>query len=135
MQTLVVTPEMRAFIGGTFYPKNFSLIMFPTEEEALSIAKQLSETRFRAEDIFMIPPRLALQEIASTADSSQLPLPSVGSDGTMARAIADLAHKGHWGILVHTGNEGDIDALKESILDTRCSFAKAYHSFAIEDLN
>ena len=134
MQNLMVTPQMRALIGGAFYPSGYSLIMYPTEAEILPIAARLTEARFNDEDLFRVSPHIAIEEIAATVDSSNMPLPSVGSDGAIARTIVDMAKQGHYGLLVRTDKDGDIEALKNAIANSDYSFAKAYRSFVIEDL-
>ena len=134
MQTLTVTPKMHAFIGGAFYPTQFALVMYATEDEASEIARRLTEHLFKVEDVFSVPPAVALQEIAATADVSETPLPSMGSDGAVVRNIVELARQGHFGLLVRTQDDKDIDALRSIITNTNYSFAKAYHWLAIEDL-
>lgn len=134
MQTLTVTPKMRAFIGGAFYPTGFSLIMYPSEDGALEVARRLTDHLFRIEDIFLVPPTVVLQEIAPTVDASDKPLPSMGSDGSIARGLVELAEQGHVGLLVRTSDDQKINALRGVIANSTYSFAKAYHSLAIEDL-
>lgn len=134
MQILKVTPEMRSLIGGAFYPTHFSLIMYPTEHDAKEIARRLCENYFNIEDIFLITPETVFSEIQPTVDTSNKPLPSMGSDGNIAREIIELAERGHFGLLIRTNDEEAISVLRERITNTNFSFAKAYHSLAIEDL-
>lgn len=134
MQTLTVTSKMRAFVGGAFYPTGFSLIMYPSEDETLEMARRLTDHLFRIEDIFLVPPSVVLHEIAPTVDASNNPLPSMGSDGSIARGLVELAEQGHVGLLVRTSNDQAINALRGVIANSNYSFAKAYHTLAIEDL-
>ena len=108
--------------------------MYPSEDEALEIARRLTDHLFRIEDIFLVPPTVVLQEIAPTVDASDKPLPSMGSDGSIARGLVELAEQGHVGLLVRTANDQEINALRGVIANSNYSFAKAYHSLAIEDL-
>lgn len=134
MQTLTVTPKMRSFFGGAFYPTHFSMVMYATESEVSEMTKKLTEKLFSSEDIFLVPPSVALSEIAGTVESSDIPLPSIGSDGTVARNIVELARQGHYGFLVRTGKDSDVVDLRAAIKNSNYSFAKTYYSLAIEDL-
>lgn len=134
MQTLNVTSHMHALIGGAFYPTGFTLVMYPSESDARAVASRLSGASFTVEDIFLVPPAVVFEQIFPTADGSDGPLPSMGSDGSAVRQMAELAREGHYGLLVRTPNTEAREALRALIAGTAHSLAMSYQSLAIENL-
>ena len=134
MQTLTVTSEMRAPIGGAFYPTGFSMVMYPTQQQALDAAECMTRKHFTQEDIFLVPPAVTLSEIAPTADDSNGPLPSYGTDGSTVRTFRKLADAGYFGLLVRTPQAEDKLHLRDAIRGTAYALAQRYSTLVIEDL-
>ncbi|RYF40587.1 MAG: hypothetical protein EOO27_47480, partial [Comamonadaceae bacterium] len=62
------------------------------------------------------------------------PMPSVGAEGDMVRRIADLAGKGHHGLLIKMGDKDEPETLTNAIAPEGAVTAFYYRTFIIEDL-
>ena len=120
MKHFTLEPNMRAAFGGAFYPTGYSLVMFPSVEDASRIGHGLiAKGIVSGDEVYLIPAETVLAEIAPTVHASHSPLPSAGTDGDTVRAFIQLAHEGHTGLLIRT-KDGAI--------------AERYRTLVIEDL-
>jgi len=134
MKNLNVDSHMLAPIGGAFYPTGYSMVMFPSEDDARLIGKRLIEHGFSGDEVYFIPASAVLAQISPTVVDSGSPLPSAGTDGATVRAYTQLAREGHTGLLVHTQDNGARDRLMAIVGGTPYSIAQRYRRLVIEDL-
>ncbi|MEJ1168930.1 hypothetical protein [Variovorax sp. CCNWLW235] len=134
MKNFVLEPRMRATIGGAFYPSGYSMVMFPSAEDANRIGHQLLQKGVSGDEIYLIPPQTVLEEITPTVKESDDPLPSAGTDAATVRAYTKLAREGHTALLVRTKNEEEANRLMEVVRAVPYSIAQRYRTLVIEDL-
>ena len=53
MKNFVLEPRMRATIGGAFYPSGYSMVMFPSAEDANRIGHQLLQKGVSGDEIYL----------------------------------------------------------------------------------
>lgn len=135
MKTFALTPEMQT-IGGVFYPTGYALVMFPTADDAQAAGEELQAVAAVTDErpIQHITPQAALHDIGHSEDGSDIPLPSVGTEGATARAVVELARQGHHGLLVPASSREEAESVMEVARRHRFSFAQKYRRLVIEDL-
>jgi len=134
MKNFYLEPRMRATIGGAFYPSGYSMVMFPSAEDANRIGHKLIENGVSGDEIYLIPPATLLAEITPTVTESDDPLPSAGTDAATVRAYTKLAREGHTALLVKTKNEEAANRMMELVRTVPYSIAQRYRTLVIEDL-
>ncbi|NDZ17085.1 hypothetical protein C7T35_32240 [Variovorax sp. WS11] len=120
-------------LGGAFYPDGYSVVMFPDEASAVSVARKLSLQKPQVQ-IFHLPPASILSQITPTVADSDNPLPSAGSEGATVRAYTKLARAGHHGLLVETPDGESAEWLMSAVRKVPYSMAQRYRKLVIEDL-
>lgn len=133
LSTFSLDPSMRATIGGAFYPDGYSMVMFPDEASAMSVAADLNAQKPEAE-IFHLPPASILSQITPTVSDADNPLPSAGTEGATVRAYTKLAREGHHALLVETPDEEAAQWLMDAVRKVPYSMAQRYRMLVIEDL-
>ena len=134
MKNFYLEPRMRATIGGAFYPSGYSIVMFPSAEDANRIGHKLIEKGVSGDEIYLIPPATLLAEITPTVTEADDPLPSAGTDAATVRAYTKLAREGHTALLVKTRNEDEANRVMELVRTVPYSIAQRYRTLVIEDL-
>ena len=135
MKNFAITPEMLATIGGAFYPKGHSVLMFENEGLARDAAHRLVERgAATADEIHFIAPAVLLEQITPTVADSDNPLPSPGTDASTVRAFTALAREGHAALLVPTPEDENRDAVMAALEGIKPSMAQRYRALVIEDL-
>jgi hypothetical protein len=134
MKHFILQPNMRSSIGGAFYPTGYSMVMFPSAEDANRIGHRLIEKGMSGDEVYLLPPATVLEEISPTAKDTDNPLPSAGTDAATVRAYTKLAYKGHTGLLVRTKDEAAANRLMELVRTVPYSIAQRYRTLVIEDL-
>ncbi len=134
MKPLIVDSDMRALIGGAFYPTGHTMVMFADEQRARSAVEQLLANGFTGDDIYFASPTEVIAQIAPTVEHGDEPLPSAGTDGATAREFLQLARQGQYALLVVTAKDDAAQRLKEVLASSGFSIARRYYSLAIEDL-
>ena len=81
MKQFSLESRMTSSIGGAFYPTGYSMVMFPSAEDADRIGRQLIEQGVSGDDVYLLPPATVLAEITPTVKEADNPLPSAGTDG------------------------------------------------------
>jgi hypothetical protein len=125
---------MRASIGGAFYPTGYSMVMFPSAEDADRIGHRLIESGVSGDEVYLLPAATVLAEISPTVSDADNPLPSAGTEGATVRAYTKLAREGHTGLLIKTQNEEAANRLMELVRTVPYSIAQRYRTLVIEDL-
>lgn len=131
MKHFTLESNMRANIGGAFYPTGYSMVMFPNAEDADRIGHRLIVS---GDEVYLLPPATVLAEITPTASDADNPLPSAGTEGATVRAYTKLAREGHTGLLVRTKDEEAANRLMELVRTVSYSIAQRYRTLVIEDL-
>ncbi|MDP9908484.1 hypothetical protein J2W27_000577 [Variovorax boronicumulans] len=135
MKHFTLEPNMRAAFGGAFYPTGYSLVMFPSVEDASRIGHGLiAKGIVSGDEVYLIPAETVLAEIAPTVHASHSPLPSAGTDGDTVRAFIHLAHEGHTGLLIRTKDGAITERVMELVRTVPYSIAERYRTLVIEDL-
>lgn len=134
MKNFSLEPRMIATMGGAFYPTGYSMVMFPSSEDAKKVGQRLAENGFDADTIYLIPPEIVLSQITPTISDADNPLPSAGTEGATVRAYTKLAREGHSALLVQTKNEEAAERLMGVVRTVPYSIAQRYRMLVIEDL-
>jgi len=125
--------SMVAKLGGAFYPDGYSMVMFPDEASAMSVAAELNAQKPEVQ-VFHLPPASILSQIAPTVAQADDPLPSAGTEGATVRAYTKLARDGHHALLVETPDEASAQWLMTAVRKVPYSMAQRYRMLVIEDL-
>ena len=133
MQAFLMTPKMTT-IQGVFYPTGYAFLMFPDAQNTEQAARELEDTGFNGQDIMLLTPEDILKEIGKIDGESSLALPSVGTEGATVRKYIDLAHEGHYALMVRAPTDKDAERVMSIVRKFPFSYAQKYHILAIEDL-
>jgi len=126
--------SMLTTFGGAFYPSGYSIVMFPEAKDAARVGQQLIDAGFDSQDVMLVPSAIVLSQITPTVSGADDPLPSAGTEGATVRALTELAHKGHAGLLVKTDDEDVADRMMKIVREVPYSMAQRYRALVIEDL-
>lgn len=122
-------------IRGVFYPTGHMVMMFPTEEDALHAARLLKDDGLSEDDLCLATPEEFEREIRNAANEHyDLWLPSIGTEGETAQHFRDLAHQGHYALIVHANAKVPTQHVLDLLKDTHLSYGQRYRHFVIEDL-
>ncbi|QHI97230.1 RNA-binding protein [Xylophilus rhododendri] len=134
MSEFVMDPGMLT-MGGVFYPTGHAVIMFPDKADADSTAAALvTEAGFSGDQVRTLSPATFLRDIAKSEEGSDIPLPSVGTEGATVRSFESLARQGHHGLVVAADSREDTERLMAVARRVPFSLAQKYRSLVIEDL-
>ena len=125
--------SMVAKLSGAFYPDGYSMVMFPDEAGAISVAAELNLQKPEVQ-VFHLPPASILSQITPTVAEADDPLPSAGTEGATVRAYTKLARDGHHALLVETPDEAAAQWLMTAVRKLPYSMAQRYRMLVIEDL-
>ena len=134
MKHFTLESSMRTTLGGAFYPTGYSMVMFPSAEDADRIGQRLIENGVSGDEVYLLPAATVLAEITPTVSDADNPLPSAGTEGATVRAYTKLAREGHTGLLVKTKDEEAANRLMELVRTVSYSIAQRYRTLVIEDL-
>lgn len=132
MKPLVLDSTMTN-IGGVFYPTGHIFALFPDEDCVRQAATALGNAGHQGSTAYAGPETI-LEEIVRTLGTADAPMPSVGAEGDMVRRIADLAGKGHHGMLISMADKDTPERLVDAITPCGAVTAFFYRTFIIEDL-
>lgn len=122
-------------MGGVFYPTGHVFALFATADAAKTAARAFeSGAEPGSNPCAYAGPETIRQDIVRTLGTDDAPLPSVGADGDFVRRIADLAGKGHHGILVKMGKNDDSAGVTSLLESHGAEAAFYYRTLVIEDL-
>jgi hypothetical protein len=120
---------------GVFYPRGHIVMMFPTEKDAMLAAELLRKDGVLDEDLSLATPQEFESQIARLLrEHPASSLPSVGTEAGTALHFRDLAHDGHYALVVHAGAKLTSQHVVELLKDTHCSYGQRYRFLVIEDL-
>ena len=132
MKPLLIDSSMTN-MSGTFYPTGHVFALFPDEDCVRQAATRLLSAGHTSDTAYASP-EVILQDVVRTLGSADAPLPSVGAEGDMVRRIADLASKGHHGLLISVADSDEIDTVTAAITPEGAVAAFYYRTFIIEEL-
>jgi hypothetical protein len=132
MQAFHIEPRMVSFLGG-FYPTGHCFLMLPSQEHAKRAEALLEREGFDCSDVRLLTPADVL-DVAHLFDGRDVALPSVGTEEHTARHFAELAHQGHYALLVPARNGQACSRITKALQGLGVSCAVHYRHFVIEDL-
>lgn len=132
MKPLVLDSTMTN-MGGVFYPTGHVFALFPDEDCVRQAANALQAAGHQGETAYA-GPEVIMEEIVRTLGTADAPMPSVGAEGDMVRRIADLAGKGHHGLLISMASKDAPERVVQAIAPEGAVTAFYYRTFIIEDL-
>ena len=134
MQEFELQPQMLT-MGGVFYPTGYIFAMFPEQEDAQHVASQLPLASKDGKPTMHLSPEAVLEKVVGTVGSTDIPLPSVGTEGNTVRRYAALASQGHHALMVHVDNAEETESAMAAIRSRPFSSATQYKMLIIEELD
>ena len=133
MKKFECTPDMLT-MGGVFYPKGYAFIMFANASDAEQVGQEI-ETALGAEStVMLLNPASVLRDVGKIDDTSDVVLPSVGTEGATVRKYVDLARRGHHALMVKVDSDEEANRLMTAARKVHFSYGQRYHLLAMEDL-
>jgi hypothetical protein len=132
MKNFELTKDMLT-MGGTFYPKNYAVVMFPDKDSASQVAGEV-DSSLGGEVMLLDPPTIIRQIGRMDGDNPEVPLPSVGTEGATVSKYVQLARNGHHAVMVKIDSDEAQEKLMESARKAAFSYGQLYHLLAIQDL-
>lgn len=133
MKPFHLEPNMLT-LRGVFYPTGHMVLMFPTEQDARDAERMLEDDGYSGESISLLTPELIQQELARTIGSTDIPMPSPGTESETVRRIVELASQGHHGLLIHAPTAAESDHIMNVLRHAHISYGQKYRHLVIEDL-
>jgi hypothetical protein len=133
MTPFEMKPKMLT-MGGAFYPTGYGVVTFPELAQAEQAAQQLEDALIKDPKILHMTPEIILRQLGGADGESDLPLPSVGTEGHSVQRYVDLARQGHHALMIYMPDDDDAQAVMEVLRQFPFSYAQKYHLLAIEDL-
>lgn len=133
MKTFELTKDMLT-MGGTFYPKGYVFIMFPEAADAAQVAREIDIAGDGDVDVMLLGPDVILREIGKVDGKSEVPLPSVGTEGHTVTKFVDLARQGHHAVMAKVKSDEHAESMMQSARKVPFSYGQRYHLLAMEDL-
>ena len=120
---------------GVFYPTGHMVLMFPTEKDARQACSLLRHDGVSEEDLCIVRPAEFEHQLGDSIDEYEdVLLPSVGTEVDTARRFRQLAHEGHYALIVHASAMMSSDHVLEVLHDLPISYGQRYRFLVIEDL-
>jgi len=120
-------------LSGAFYPTGYTFIMFPNAMMAERAALELAETPL-GDTVMFLSAATVLREVGKADGSSDIDLPSVGTEGATVRKYLDWARKGHCALMVKVDSDEDTERVMQAARPASFSYGQRYHLLAMEDL-
>ena len=133
MKHFELEPSMLT-MRGVFYPTGYMVVMLPTEQDARAAEHKLEETGTLGEKVALLSPEVIQEKIARTVGTADIPLPSAGTEADTVRRFAELASKGHWGLMIHAPHGDETAHVMDILKGFPLSYGQKYRQLVIEDL-
>jgi len=133
MQQFKLSRDMIS-MTGQFYPTGHILMMLPDAAAAEAAGRALMDAGISAADISLITPEAMLRDIVRTVGSSDMPLPSVGTEADTVRRFSHYAAQGNHALLVRAPDDAESDRVMEALKGHPVLHAQRYRKLVIEDL-
>ena len=121
-------------MSGVFYPTGHMVLMFPSEQDARDAEHKLEEDGVLAEKITRLTPAIVQGQIAGTVGTDDNPLPSAGTEADTVRRFAELAGKGHHGLMINAPDGEETAHIMEVLKGCPIADAQKYRTLVIKDL-
>ena len=121
---------------GVFYPTGHIVLMFPNEADAKHACELLRHDGVSEDDLCMAKPEEFERQIIGATDEEEedMLLPSVGTESETARHFRELAHAGHYALIIHASAKVSSAHVLDLLHDTHISYGQRYRFLVIEDL-
>jgi hypothetical protein len=121
---------------GVFYPTGHMVLMFPTEADARHAVDLLRKDGLNEDDLCLAAPDELERLIAGTRDEGEedVLLPSIGTESDTAHRFRQLAHDGHYALLVHAAARLSSEHVLDVLKGTPISYGQRYRFLWIEDM-
>ncbi len=133
MKNFELTSDMLT-LGGVFYPKGYVFIMFPDEQDAEKVAREIDADRENGGDTMVLKPATVLRDIGKVDGDSDVALPSVGTEGATVSKYIDLARKGHYAVMAKIKSDEHAASVIATVQKVPFSYGQRYHLLAMEDI-
>jgi hypothetical protein len=133
MKTFELSRDMLG-MTGQFYPTGHIVMMLPDANAAQAAARALVDAGIAEDDISLITPEVMMSQIVRTVGSSDMPLPSAGTEADTVRRYAQYASQGHYGLMVKAPDNEDSERVMAALRGHPVSHAQKYRMLVIEDL-
>jgi hypothetical protein len=133
MKHFELEPSMLT-MRGVFYPTGYMVVMLPTEQDARAAERKLEEGGLSGEKVALLSPEVIQEKIARTVGNADIPLPSAGTEADTVRRFAELASKGHWGLMIHAPHGSETEQAMDVLRAFPLSYGQKYRQLVIEDL-
>lgn len=133
MKQFELTKDMTN-LRGQFYPTGHILLMLPDAGAAEAAGRALSDAGIADADVQLITPDAMLGQIVRTVGSSDVPLPSPGTEADTVRRFAQYASRGHHALLVRAPDADDSERVMAALRGHPVAHAQKYRMLVIEDL-
>lgn len=120
-------------LRGVFYPTGWMVLMIPGEQQVRDAVRLLGQAGISGDALMLMTPEDVRRELAGTEGDDDI-LPSAGTEGDTVRKIADLAARGHHGLMVHAPHQADSDRAMAALQGVPISYGQRYRTLVIEDL-
>lgn len=120
-------------LGGTFYPTGWIVAMVGGDDVG-RLAQALTQRAAKPDEVMHLTPEAVLREWGGAVGESDLPLPSVGTEGENVRKYLALARQGQHALMVHAPSDQDTERVMQVLRQAPVSYAQKYHRLMIEDL-
>lgn len=134
MKPFSLEPSMLTW-GGAFYPTGYAVLLFSPDQDLQVIRHKLEQAGFDDEALLHLTPEVILRDIGKRHGESDLPLPSVGTEGKTVERFVELARQGHEGLMVPAPDDEDTERLMQALRGIPIAYGQKYHMLAIEDLS
>lgn len=121
-------------IRGQFYPRDHVVAILPSEKEAREAASALADAGIDSGEILVLSPAEIRFNLTGTAEESDRPLPSPGTEAETSRKFVDLADEGHWALLIHSKRSEEDELIVKALTESHAVLAERYRMLVIEDL-
>lgn len=131
MKKFELTPHMQT-MGGTFYPTGYVFIMFADAEDAAQVAREVDEAL--GGEVMLLDPATIERDIGQVKGGSDVPLPSVGTEGATVLKYVQFAREGHHAVMAKVSSSEQAERIMAAARKAPFSYAQRYHMMAMEDL-
>lgn len=120
---------------GVFYPTGHMVLMFPSEQDARHACELLRKDGIAEDDLCLATPEEFERQITGATDEDDdVLLPSLGTEADTARRFRELAHAGHYALVVHASAKVSCEHVREVLRDTPIAYGQRYRYLVIEDV-
>ena len=121
-------------IRGQFYPQGHVVAMLPSEAQARAAAAALTGQGTPSEDIIVLSPEDIRNNLGGSAEESDSPMPSPGTEALTSRRMVQMSDQGYWGLLIHSERSENDERMVEVLTKNGAPLAERYRLLVIEDL-